>query len=203
VSSYYNPSGLLTGGSSGNMGTLLAMIDDLSRAEADYEVQRKELASLTEAPGLHWVGLGFNPLARQDDLDWVPKSRYPIMRSYLPTRGTRGLDMMRRTATVQANFDFTSERDAMRKLRVIIVASAPDQVICGESTSKAPAIMEKRGAGDALRARVPRAIARDGGSVRESPAARAVRRLHTSCGNANLPALPPGAPPFSFLRALP
>ena len=40
------------------------------------------------------------------------------METYLPTRGPRALDMMRRTCTVQANFDYSSEADAMRKLRV-------------------------------------------------------------------------------------
>jgi hypothetical protein len=55
----------------------------------------------------------------------------------------------------------------MREFRVIVVASASNQVICGESASKAPAIMYKRGARDALQARVPRAIARDGGGVRK------------------------------------
>ncbi len=91
---------------------------------AEVDQHRRELASITEAPDLRWVGLGFAPFARHDDLDWVPKSRYPVMRAYLPTRGTRGLDMMRRTATVQANFDYSSERDAMRKLRAGLAASA-------------------------------------------------------------------------------
>jgi glutamate--cysteine ligase len=99
-----------------------APLEDVHRVMAEVDTHRRELASLTSAPGLHFVGLGFHPLARQDDLDWVPKSRYPIMREYLPTRGKYGLDMMRRTATVQANFDFTSERDAMRKLRVALAA---------------------------------------------------------------------------------
>jgi glutamate--cysteine ligase len=40
------------------------------------------------------------------------------MRRYLPTQGSGGLDMMQRTATTQANFDFSSEADALRKLRV-------------------------------------------------------------------------------------
>jgi len=96
---------------------------DVHAVLAEVETHRAELASLTEVPGIHWVGLGFNPLARQEDLDWVPKSRYPVMRAYFPTRGTRGLEMMRRTATVQANFDFSSERDAMRKLRAGLAAS--------------------------------------------------------------------------------
>src|SRR6185295_8358904 len=37
-----------------------------------------------------------------------------------PSRGRRGRDMMQRTATVQANFDFSGEEDAMRKMRVVL-----------------------------------------------------------------------------------
>jgi glutamate--cysteine ligase len=73
---------------------------------------------------LTWLGVGFHPLAKQSDLGWVPKQRYAIMREYLPTRGSGGLDMMRRTATVQANFDFSSEEDALRKL-VVSLKLAP------------------------------------------------------------------------------
>jgi glutamate--cysteine ligase len=70
------------------------------------------------------LGVGFHPLAKQSDLGWVPKQRYAIMRDYLPTRGSGGLDMMRRTATVQANFDFSSEADALKKL-VVCLKLAP------------------------------------------------------------------------------
>jgi glutamate--cysteine ligase len=98
-------------------------LPDVHQVWAEVDGHRKELAALTDVPGIHWVAMGFAPFARQEDLDWVPKSRYPVMKKYFPTVGTRGLDMMRRTATVQANFDFTSERDAMRKLRVALAAS--------------------------------------------------------------------------------
>lgn len=94
--------------------------DSLHELHAELSLHREEMRSLSLSPKLHLLGLGFQPYARQDDLDWVPKSRYPIMREYLPTRGARALDMMRRTATVQANFDFGSERDAMRKLRAAL-----------------------------------------------------------------------------------
>ena len=40
------------------------------------------------------------------------------MARYMPKVGTRGLDMMFRTATVQANLDFASERDMVAKMRV-------------------------------------------------------------------------------------
>ena len=50
----------------------------------------------------------------------VPKQRYAIMKEYLPTRGGMALDMMLRTATVQANYDYLSEADAMVKMRVAL-----------------------------------------------------------------------------------
>ncbi len=98
--------------------------DSLHGLQAELSQHREEMRALSLSPKLHMLGLGFQPYARQGDLDWVPKSRYPIMREYLPTRGPRALDMMRRTATVQANFDFGDERDAMRKLRAALGLSS-------------------------------------------------------------------------------
>ncbi len=51
-------------------------------------------------------------------MPWMPKSRYAVMRAYMPKVGTMGLDMMTRTCTVQVNLDFASETDMVRKLRV-------------------------------------------------------------------------------------
>jgi glutamate--cysteine ligase len=42
------------------------------------------------------------------------------MARYMPKVGSRGLDMMFRTCTVQANYDFSSEADMVKKLRVSI-----------------------------------------------------------------------------------
>src|SRR5688572_5404132 len=78
-----------------------------------------ELAAISRELGLRWWSIGFHPTAKQSELGWVPKQRYAVMREYLPTRGRRGRDMMQRTSTVQANFDYSSEEDAMRKLAVI------------------------------------------------------------------------------------
>jgi glutamate--cysteine ligase len=78
----------------------------------------RELSDISEKLGIAWLGLGFHPLARNEDLAFVPKLRYGVMQKYLPTRGENGLDMMLRTCTVQANLDYASEEDAIRKLRV-------------------------------------------------------------------------------------
>ncbi len=64
------------------------------------------------------MGMGFNPKWRRQDMHWMPKERYRIMREYMPTRGKHGLDMMLRTCTVQVNLDFSSEEDMVRKFRV-------------------------------------------------------------------------------------
>jgi glutamate--cysteine ligase len=84
----------------------------------------RELGPLSREMGVRWLGVGFHPFARREDFEWVPKQRYGIMREYLPTRGGHAVDMMTRTCTVQVNLDYSSEADAMRKMRVAL-ALAP------------------------------------------------------------------------------
>jgi glutamate--cysteine ligase len=97
-----------------------APLDDVHAIVAETSAHLTELHEVSASMGIAWLGIGFHPFARQEDLPWVPKLRYGIMREYLPTRAARPLDMMRRTATVQANFDYESEDDAMRKMRILL-----------------------------------------------------------------------------------
>lgn len=76
------------------------------------------LRAPTEQLGIGFAALGFQPFCSRSDLPWMPKSRYAIMRRYMPTVGQRGLDMMQRTCTVQVNLDFSDEADMARKMRV-------------------------------------------------------------------------------------
>jgi glutamate--cysteine ligase len=85
----------------------------------EYQAHLAELRAAGDAIGAWFAHVGFHPTARLEQLTWVPKRRYPIMREYLPTRGARGRDMMQRTATVQVNLDYASEADAMHKLLVL------------------------------------------------------------------------------------
>ena len=95
-----------------------AALPDVHQVSAEIDQHLAELRDVSARLGLAWLGVGFHPIARQADLGWVPKQRYAIMREYLPTKGSGAHDMMRRTATVQANFDYSSEADAMLKLGV-------------------------------------------------------------------------------------
>lgn len=84
----------------------------------EFRAHLAEIAPISEQLGVSWLGLGFQPFATRADYTFVPKLRYGVMREYLPKRGAYALDMMLRTSTVQANYDYSSEEDAMRKLRV-------------------------------------------------------------------------------------
>ena len=90
----------------------------------EFRNHLSEIRPVSERLGITWLGLGFHPFSKRADYTFVPKQRYGIMRSYLPTRGSLALDMMLRTSTVQGNYDYTGEKDAMRKLRVGLRLSA-------------------------------------------------------------------------------
>jgi glutamate--cysteine ligase len=65
-----------------------------------------------------FLGVGFTPNWTLDETPRMPKQRYQVMAAYMPRVGTRGLDMMYRTATIQVNLDFADEADMVKKFRV-------------------------------------------------------------------------------------
>jgi len=65
-----------------------------------------------------FLGLGYHPTLKREDIPVMPKARYEIMRAYMPKVGSMGLDMMLRTCTVQVNLDFASEHDMVEKFRI-------------------------------------------------------------------------------------
>ena len=78
----------------------------------------EEVKAVAEERQLGFLGMGFQPKWRREDMPWMPKGRYQIMRAYMPKVGALGLDMMTRTCTVQVNLDFADEADMVRKFRV-------------------------------------------------------------------------------------
>ncbi|KAL6501695.1 glutamate--cysteine ligase [Orobanche gracilis] len=76
-----------------------------------------QVKAVAEEMGIGFLGIGFQPKWRREDIPVMPKGRYGIMRNYMPKVGSLGLDMMFRTCTVQVNLDFHSEADMIRKFR--------------------------------------------------------------------------------------
>ena len=64
------------------------------------------------------LGLGFDPITKIDDVPWMPKDRYKLMKAYMPKKGTLGTSMMTRSCTVQVNLDYSSQSDMVKKMQV-------------------------------------------------------------------------------------
>ena len=79
-----------------------------------------EVKEICQEIGAGMIGIGFIPQWRRNDIHWMPKGRYKIMREYMPKKGTLGHDMMLRTSTVQVNLDFDSESDMVQKMRIAV-----------------------------------------------------------------------------------
>lgn len=95
-----------------------APLKTLHETREEMQAHFKEAKVPSSLLGIGFAPLGFHPLCTQSEMPWMPKSRYAIMRRYMPEVGTRGLDMMTRTCTVQVNLDFSDEVDMARKMRV-------------------------------------------------------------------------------------
>ncbi len=95
-----------------------ALLSTLHETAEENEEHIREVNAVAGPLGLGFLGMGFAPEWTRDDVHWMPKGRYKIMREYMPKKGKLGLDMMLRTCTVQTNLDFESEADMVKKFRV-------------------------------------------------------------------------------------
>jgi len=95
-----------------------APLETLHQTCREVNAHLAQAKAVGDSLGVGFLGLGFHPTARLEDVPVMPKSRYKIMRNYMPKRGTLGHDMMFRTCTVQVNLDFSSEADMVRKFRI-------------------------------------------------------------------------------------
>jgi glutamate--cysteine ligase len=93
------------------------LLDNLHQTCNEVNGHLAEVRAVAEPLGIGFLGMGFHPTARREDIDWMPKERYVIMRNYMPRVGQLGHDMMKRTCTVQVNLDYSSEADMINKFR--------------------------------------------------------------------------------------
>ncbi len=96
-------------------GAPLETVHQTCRESNQHLTQVKKIA---EKLGIGFLGLGASPKWTFDETPMMPKSRYNIMKKYMPKVGRQGHDMMFRTATIQVNLDFADEQDMVRKLQV-------------------------------------------------------------------------------------
>jgi glutamate--cysteine ligase len=95
-----------------------APVVSLHQTMTETEEHLREVLAVGEGLGIGFLGLGFSPKWTLAETPRMPKRRYAVMTRYMPQVGSRGLDMMYRTATIQVNLDFGNEADMVKKLRV-------------------------------------------------------------------------------------
>jgi len=95
-----------------------APLETLHQTCGEVHEHLRQVREVCDELGLGMIGLGFDPTSRRDEVPWMPKGRYRIMRDYMPKKGQLGLDMMLRTCTVQTNLDYETEADMVKKFRV-------------------------------------------------------------------------------------
>jgi len=97
-----------------------APLATIHRTCSELMAHLAQLREVAEPLGIGFLGIGMTPNWTRSEMPMMPKGRYRIMTAYMPKVGRLGLDMMYRTCTVQANLDFSSEADMVKKLRVAL-----------------------------------------------------------------------------------
>jgi glutamate--cysteine ligase len=87
-------------------------------AHSEFTLHIEQLIEIGHELDATILGLGMQPISRIDEIELLPKNRYHIMYPYMARKGRLGQRMMKQTAGVQANLDYSDEADAIRKLRV-------------------------------------------------------------------------------------
>jgi glutamate--cysteine ligase len=95
-----------------------APLETLHETASEIDTHLLQAKTVADQLGIGFLGLGASPLWTRDETPVMPKGRYGIMAPYMDKVGTMGRDMMFRTCTVQANLDFGSEADMVKKMRV-------------------------------------------------------------------------------------
>ena len=110
-----------------------APLASLHETQSELAAHLADVKAVAAPHGIGFVALGASPLWTRAETPVMPKGRYKIMANYMPKVGTRGLDMMFRTCTVQVNLDFATEADMVRKLRVSLALQPLATALFGSS----------------------------------------------------------------------
>jgi glutamate--cysteine ligase len=97
---------------------------DLHCCYADFSRHIELIVSQAKDLGLAFLGLGVQPFTPLERIEWLPKARYRVMGPYMRRTGDLGQAMMKQSAGLQVNLDFSDEADCIDKLRLAI-ALAP------------------------------------------------------------------------------
>ena len=63
-----------------------AQLETIHETCCEIDAHLHEVKTVADELGLGFLGMGFQPKWRRDEMPWMPKGRYKIMRDYMPKR---------------------------------------------------------------------------------------------------------------------
>ena len=94
-------------------------LNNIHEACAESQDYLFELRQVTKKLNLSIVSAGFDPISKINEIPNNPKQRYKLMTKDMPLGGKLSLDMMYRTCGTQLNIDYGSEKDFVKKFKVV------------------------------------------------------------------------------------
>ncbi len=121
-------------------GSPYSTIHDVAR---EFRLHRNEIHEMSKLYNIAWLGLGFQPISRISEVELIPKLRSLLAIKYRQSHGMPySQDWSKQTASIQVNFDYTSEKNMSNKFRTmvriapIITAIYANSPFCHGKTSK-------------------------------------------------------------------
>ena len=94
-------------------------LNHIHEACAESQDYLFELKQVTKKLDINIVSAGFDPISKINEIPNNPKQRYELMTKDMPLGGELSLDMMYRTCGTQLNIDYDSEKDFVKKFKII------------------------------------------------------------------------------------
>jgi len=94
-------------------------LNHIHEACAESQDYLFELKQVTKKLDINIVSAGFDPISKLDEIPNNPKQRYELMTKDMPLGGELSLDMMYRTCGTQLNLDYNSEKDFIKKFKIV------------------------------------------------------------------------------------
>ena len=91
---------------------------DIRDIEIEYLNFLKEIIPILERKNQALITIGYHPKTKIDNIRILPKKRYSYMFEYFKDKGTHAHNMMKGTASLQLAFDYSSEKDYIKKFKI-------------------------------------------------------------------------------------
>ena len=94
-------------------------LNNIHEACAESQDYLFEINQVVKKLNLKIVSAGFDPISKISEVPNNPKQRYGVMTKDMPSGGELSLDMMYRTCGTQLNVDYNSEKDFVKKFKIV------------------------------------------------------------------------------------